>query len=142
MVWREPGSGDNGLNLFMRIGGAPADRNLIGFYVDGGAAYKGLFAGRSNDVAGVAVGYANVSGEARGFDSDVNAFNGTDGPLRDSETVVELTYDARICGWWRIQPDVQFVFSPGGNAADPNDPTGQGAIPDAAVLGVRTAISF
>ena len=142
MVWREPGSDSAGLNLFTRIGGAPADRNLISFYVDGGAAYKGLIAGRGDDVTAVAVAYAKLSGEARGFDSDVNAFNGTTGPLRDSETVVELTYDARICGWWRIQPDVQFVFNPGGNVADPNDPTGQSAIPDATVLGVRTAISF
>lgn len=142
MVWREPGSDNDRLNLFMRIGGTPADRNLVNFYVDGGAAYKGLIAGRSDDVAGVAVGYANLSGEASGFDSDVNAFNGTNGPLRDSETVVELTYDARICGWWRVQPDVQFIFNPGGNVADPNDPTGQSAIPDATVLGVRTAISF
>ena len=60
--------------------------------------------------------------------------------MRDSESVLELSYIAQVTGWWTVQPDVQFIFQPGGNVPDPNDPTKP--VPDAVVLGVRTAISF
>jgi porin len=140
MVWREPGSEDHGVTLFMRIGGAPADRNLIDFYVDGGAAYKGLVPGRDDDLLGIGFGYARISGDAAGFDSDTLAVSGSSGPVRDSESVLELSYIAQVTGWWTVQPDVQFIFQPGGNVPDPNDPTKP--VPDAMALGVRTAISF
>ena len=41
MLYRVPGTDDQGLLAFFRIGGSPSDRNLISFYFDGGVVYKG-----------------------------------------------------------------------------------------------------
>jgi porin len=141
MVWREEGAHAEGLNLFLRIGGAPSDRNLIGFNADGGAAYTGLIPGREADVLGLAVGYARIGDSAREFDRDAQVFSGINGPVRDHEAVIELTYVAEIMPGWTIQPDMQYVFNPGGNVAHPGDPSGQSAVDDALVLGVRTTLS-
>jgi porin len=141
MVWREQGTEAEGLNLFLRVGGAPFDRNLIGFYADGGAAYRGLIPGRGTDVLGLAVGYAEIGDSAREFDRDTRAFSGIKGPVRGHEVAIELTYVAEIMPGWTIQPDLQYVFNPGGNVPDPSDPSGQRAIRDSLVLGVRTTVS-
>ena len=50
--------------------GAPGDRNLVDFYVDGGLAYTGPF-GRKDDKVGIAVGYTRIGIAARGLDADV-----------------------------------------------------------------------
>jgi porin len=42
---------------------------------------------------------------------------------------------------WTIQPDFQYIFHPGRHIANPFDPTGA-AIPNAAVVGVRTTINY
>ena len=36
LLWRREGSSDSGLGAFFRVGGNPADRNLIEFHIDGG----------------------------------------------------------------------------------------------------------
>lgn len=142
MVWRKPGATDQGLGLFGRIAGDPSEGNQIKFYADGGVNYKGLLAGREDDVFGIAVAYAKVSNEVRGFDGDTNRFADTDRPVRDFETALEITYKAQIAPWWTVQPDVQFIFHPGANIARPNDPNGTQAMPNAIVLGVRSAVTF
>lgn len=81
MVWRAGQSDDPSVNLFMRIGGAPANRNLIEFYVDGGAAIKGAIPGRGGDTLGLAVGYAKISDDAGALDRDAQAFSGLSGPV-------------------------------------------------------------
>lgn len=142
MVWRAGQSDDPSVTLFMRIGGAPANRNLIEFYVDGGAAIKGAIPGRGGDTLGLAVGYAKISDDAGALDRDARVFSGLSGPVRDSETILELTYLAAIAPWWTVQPDVQFFFHPGGHIANPDDPSGQSAIPDALAIGLRTTLKF
>jgi len=142
MVYRESGSKDRGLSLSLRLGAAPSDRNPVDLYLEASAAYKGPFAGRDGDIAGVAVGYAHISGDLQGLDRDARAFSGVSTPVHDHETVVELTYIAEIAPWWRVQPDVQLLFHPGGNVAHPGDLTGIATVPDAVVAGVRTRIAF
>ena len=61
-------------------------------------------------------------------------------PVRSAETVLELSYQAQLAPWLAVQPDFQYVFRPGGGIADPNQPTRR--LGDAAILGVRTAITF
>jgi porin len=61
--------------------------------------------------------------------------------LRNFELVIELTYQAQIVAGWTIQPDFQYIFRSGGGVIDPLNPF-VGRIPDAAVLVLRTAISF
>ncbi len=142
MAWREAGSDDQGLNLFLRAGGTPADRNLIDFYVDGGAGYKGLFAGRDDDVLGLAVAYAGISGDASSLDEDARRFNAIASPVRDFEAVLELTYIAQLKPYWTLQPDLQYVIHPGGNVANPKDASGTREIEDAFVIGLRTTLKF
>jgi len=142
MVWREPGTPDGGLGVFLRISGSPADRSILSFYFDAGATYKGPFAGRENDVLGLAFGYAKISSALSGLDGDFARISGTPSPIRDFESVLELTYRAQMTPWLALQPDFQYIFRPSGVAANPADPTGTHPIPDAAVLGIRSTIAF
>ena len=124
---------------FARAMGAPGDRNLVDLYLDGGLIYKGPF-GRADDQVGLAVAYARIGGAARGFDADVARFSGASYPIRSAETVLEVTYRLQLAPWWQLQPDFQYVFSPGGGLPTPNAPVRR--LGDAAVLGLRTAITF
>lgn len=140
MIYRVPGTKDQGLGLFGRIMVAPSDRNEISFYFNAGATYKGLVTGRPDDTAGIGVIYARIGNAARNLDEDTVAFSGAARPIRDAETVFEVTYQAQITPWWALQPDFQYVFSPGGGIPDPSERSKR--IGDAAVLGLRTTITF
>jgi porin len=128
-----------GAAMFARAMGAPGDRNLVNFYADAGLAYKGPF-GRADDEAGIAFGYARISDTARGLDSDIARFTGQFQPIRSGEAVLELTYRVQLTGWWQLQPDFHYIFNPGGGVANPNTPGRR--IGDAAVLGLRSAVTF
>src|SRR5262249_9347410 len=88
MLYRVPGSEDQGLSAFVRAGGVPNDRNLINFYADGGFIYKGLLTRRPNDKIGVAAAYARVGDNARGLDSDIGLFGNFFYPVRSGETMI------------------------------------------------------
>jgi porin len=76
------------------------------------------------------------------LDRDQVLFTGIERPIRDYESVLEITYEARIAPWWLLQPDLQLVFHPGGyTQAPPPAPVGQ-PIPNALVIGLRSAINF
>ena len=140
-IWRVPGSKERELNAFVRFGANPDDRNLIGWYVDAGLAFKGPFAGRAEDTIGVAFGFARIGDGARGLDRDTARFTATDTPTRDYEAVFEITYQAQITPWWTIQPDLQFILHPGGTVVNPRSPSGS-ISRDAIVLGLRTVLKF
>jgi len=142
MLWRRPDTATQGLAAFLRVGGAPADRNLISLEVDAGVTYKGLFPGRELDVLGVAASYALIGSPSRRLDRDTVLFTGVNRPVRDYEAVLELTYQLRISPWWVLQPDLQLVFHPGGHSADPIPAPAARPIPNALVLGLRSAITF
>jgi len=127
------------LSVFVRAGIAPADRNLVDLYADGGLICKGPF-GRADDQTGIAVGYARISSAAAGFDADVVRLTGQFHPIRSGEAVLELTYRFQLTGWWQLQPDFQYIFNPAGGIANPNAPARRDG--DAAILGLRTAITF
>ncbi len=124
---------------FARAMGAPGDRNLIDFYLDGGLVYKGPFS-RADDQVGLAVGYARIGGAARASDADVGRFTGQFHPVRSGEVVLELTYRAQLTGWLQLQPDFQYIVNPGGGIANPNFPTRR--VGDAAIVGLRATTSF
>jgi porin len=46
------------------------------------------------------------------------------------------------CRPFFVQPDLQFIFHPGANIANPRNPGSGSAIPNALVLGLRTALQF
>ena len=137
MVWR---ADKTSLNLFLRGGFAPSDRNLISFYADGGFGIKGPFAGRADDVLTFGVAYAKISKDAAALDQDTLALNGPPYPIRDEEVVFEASYQAQIAPWWTVQPDLQYIVHPGGNVPDPNNPNM--TVGNAFVAGVRSTIKF
>jgi porin len=61
-------------------------------------------------------------------------------PIQSSETYIEATYQWQLRPWLQIQPDLQYVFNPGGGVANPNQPNAR--VGDEFVLGVRTNILF
>jgi porin len=63
-------------------------------------------------------------------------------PIRDNETIIELTYQAQVTPWLIVQPDLQYVVHPGGNIPNPNVSGDNTPIKDALVMGLRTAIKF
>ena len=140
-LWRVPGSSERGLNGFVRFSLNPSNRNLVSWYVDTGLVLTGPFAARPADSLGIAFGFARISSAARDFDRDAIALAAATDPVRDYEAVLELTYKAQITPWWTVQPDLQYVFHPGGKTTNPLDPDGS-RIGNALVLGVRTSIAF
>jgi porin len=141
MLWRRPDTATQGLAAFLRVGYAPADRNLFSLEVDAGFTFKGAFPSRELDVLGVGTSYGRI-GYARRLDRDQILFTGIEHPARDYEAVLEITYEARIAPWWLLQPDLQLVFHPGGHTAPPGSSPGAGPIPNALVLGLRSGITF
>ena len=142
LLWQPPDAPTQGLSGFMRLGGVPGDRNLISLEVDAGLTYKGLLPDRELDLTGIAASYGRIGSAARGLAGDTTLFTGVAQPVRDYETVLEVTYLAQIAPWWVLQPDLQLILHPGGHAVAPlPGPMGQ-PIPNALVLGIRSTITF
>jgi len=138
MLYRVPGTDDQGLSGFLRMGAVPNDRNLINFYADGGLVYKGLVPRRPDDKIGIAGAYARVGDNARGLDADTAMFGNFFFPVRSGEAMVEMIYQAQIAPWWMLQPEVQYIVRPGGGVLNPDG----GLRPNAWVLAIRSALSF
>ncbi len=115
------------ISLFVRTGGAPSNTNFVDWYAEGGFNFAGFIPGRTNDIAGLAVARSHVS---RDF-SDSQLAQGATEPFT-AETIIEATYKVQMAPWWTIQPDLQYIFTPGGETG----------VHDAAVLGVRTTVAF
>ena len=123
-LWRKPGSKDQGLSGFLRIGGTPEDRNAVPFYFDTGFNYKGPLPGRDKDIAGLGLSYTNLSGNV--LDAEGNP------PITHHETILEATYKIQVRDWLTVQPDFQYIFNPGGTQNAPN----------AVVAGLRCVVNF
>ena len=140
LVFREAGTKDQGAGVFLRLMGAPGDRNLVNFYVDAGVTYKGLIPGRNSDTVGLGFALARISDTAAKLDSDTARFTGGAYPVRRHESVLEVTYQAQVAPWWQVQPTAQYVFNLNGGVPNPQQPAKR--MPDAAVLGLRTTVTF
>jgi porin len=140
MVWRPAEDSPRSINIFARLMGAPGDRNLINFSVNGGITLKAPFEGREDDTVGIGFGIARISNSARAFDKDVAFFSGVPLPVRSTETFIELTYQINVAPWWQVQPDFQYVFNPSGGIANPTDPTKR--VGNEAIFGLRNTITF
>lgn len=145
MLMAKPDTDDQGVSGFLRMAGAPDDRNLVSFYFDTGLTYKGPFEGRDSDIAGIAVSFAKVGDAAIDQDKDYNRANPrATRPVRDYEAAIELTYQYAAAPWWIIQPDIQYIIHPAGCGASPtaDSSVSTSAMKDAFVLGARTTIKF
>lgn len=116
-LWMEKGKDDpakQGVMGFFRLAGAPPDRNLAQFGVDGGVVFKGLIPTRNWDTLGIAASYLEISDDISRAVRDVNKGFGTKFRQPDYEGVVEISYKAQLTAWWTVQPSVQWVLHPGG----------------------------
>ena len=114
-----PKGGDthSGISVYTRASLSPSDRNLISAYIDGGIVFGGMIPGRPDDRFGAGFVYAQFSDSVRAFDRDTVLFTGVAGPIRDYETNLELTYVAQIIPGWTVQPNLQFIWHPNGDAS-------------------------
>jgi porin len=139
MVWKKPGSKDEGIGLFLQVMGAPDAFNVSNLFVEAGANWKGPFARRENDIAGLAVSYLGIGSALRRFSRDVRFYTGT-GPLYSgNETVIEATYLCQVAPWLTLQPDLQVVINSGANI-----PSALSSKPlkDAVITGLRATVTF
>ena len=139
MLWRVPGTKDQGLSAFVLVIAGPDERNRENVYLEGGISGKGLIAGRRNDMFGLAIAHARTSNALRRLGAETATITGTPNNVRHHETVVEVTYLYQIAPWWSVQPDLQGVFNPG--AALPSSlhiPPRKNSL----AVGARTKIDF
>ncbi|MCW6510825.1 carbohydrate porin [Lichenifustis flavocetrariae] len=139
LIYRAEPDSSGGLAITARAMGAPADRNLVDLFLEGGVSYKGPF-GRDNDTVGLALEWARVGARARAGDRAAASAMPGDPTVRSGETVLEATYQAQIQPRWQIQPDLQFIINPGGGVADPDHAGHQ--IGNATVMGIRSVVVF
>ncbi len=139
-VWQPDPQAPQAVGVFARVMGAPGDRNLISFSANAGVTLKAPLPTRDNDTAGVGFGFAKVSSGAIALDQAMNYFGGGYGPVRSSETFIEVTYQVQATPWWTLQPDFQYFFTPGGGIVNPNNPAK--SVGNAAVLGLRSVVTF
>ena len=140
LVYREPGTVDQGLGAFARISGSPASDSLVSFYADGGLTYKGLIPGRVNDTAGISAAYVQVSPAARNLDRDQGRFGEAGFPVRSTEVLIAASYQAEVITGFTLQPEVQYVIRPGANAQNPRDLSK--TIGNATIVGLRATIRY
>ncbi|MGI4977944.1 MAG: carbohydrate porin [Janthinobacterium lividum] len=139
MVWRPDPASPRSAGVFARIMGAPGDRNVANFSLAAGVTLKAPLPGRDNDTVGLGYGLARISASASGYDADNAALNGAV-PVRSSESFLELTYQYQAAPWLLLQPDLQYVYTPGGGIANPLAPGRR--VGNEAVFGIRTNITF
>lgn len=121
-----------GLAGFFRLTGAPKDRNLTQFGLDGGLVYRGLIPGRDWDSIGIAASYLELSDDIADAQRTANTFVPGLFEVVDYEGVIELTYKAQLTAWWAMHASVQRVIHPGGKSL--------GDIPDAWAMVLMTTL--
>ncbi len=140
MEWQDPQEADRTLNVFLRAMGTPqTDRNLVDFSLNAGLNFHEPFLHRDDDTFGIGMGYAQLSSGVQALDRETAFYTGAFTPVRGGETFVEVTYQYQAAPWWQLQPDVQYVFNPGGGIVNPG---GTGTVKNELVLGLRTNILF
>lgn len=131
-IWRpEGGPASRGVFMYSRMALSPSDRSFIDRYIDGGVVVAGMVPRRPDDKFGASVIYARFSNSLTAFDWDTFWFGGAPVVIRDSETNLELTYLAQIVPGWTLQPTLQFIWHPAGDATR-----------NAIVVGMRSLIRF
>ena len=146
MVWRDVRNPNRSVSVFGRVMGTPqGDRNLVDFSANAGVVLHNPVTNRADDTLALGMGYAHVSSSAAAYDRAVGVYNRAADPydafpVRSTETYVEATYQYQVHPWWQVQPDLQYVFNPGGGIANPSAP-GQ-RVGNEFIMGVRTNVLF
>jgi porin len=94
---------DQGLGLFAQYAWASEDRSDVPNYVGAGLVYKGLVPNRDDDVTGIGMASAIFSP----YLAD-----------RTPETAIELFHKVQWSKFIVVEPDLQYIVSPGGTERD------------------------
>ncbi len=116
-ITSEAGASDQGLSGWLRAGVANGDVLRFSAYAGGGLVYTGLFPGHDEDQAGLAISHVTFS----------KAYRAANPGRLPAETDIELTYQLDLTPGLKLQPDIQYIRHPGGDAA----------VKDALVIGLR-----
>lgn len=116
------------IDLHVRAGVAPEDRNALGWAVDAAVSWLGPIPGRPQDRLTFGFAHAHHSDEFRraALDADPAA------PSPDFEQILELAYCVQLHERFSVQPDFQLVRHPGGSPV----------LDDAIVFLVRARLTF
>jgi porin len=139
-IWHPNPKDARALGVFLRLMGAPGDRNLISFAANGGFTLKAPLPERDGDTLGLDFGLAHISASVAQLDQQETYYTGAFVPIRTKETYVELTHQAQVTGWWVLQPDLQYVINPGGGLPNPLKPGKP--IGNELVVGIRSVVTF
>lgn len=138
-IWQSPAG--SALDFFTRAMGTPqGNRNPIIFSLNAGLTLHGPLPGRTDDTAGLGMGYGRVSGYTAMLDQQTAFFTSSFVPTQTGETFIELTYQYQLTPAVQLQPDFQYVFNPGAGIANPSNPSQ--TIKNEAVLGLRVNLTF
>jgi len=124
LLYKLEGS-DAGLSGWLRLGLAQGAVNPVTFSLGGGLVLTAPF-GREADQVGIAVTHVGFGAPAR------RAALAADTDLKAGETTFETTYAFSLDSHLTLQPDLQFVLSPGGDAG----------LGDAIVVGSRVIATW
>jgi porin len=126
MIYREAGTKDQGLTPLAVATIGPDNMNKFPFFIMGGLVYKGLVPKRDDDVTGFEIVYAKYSDKIKESQQSVGS------SPQKYEMMFEFTHKIMITKWMYMQPDLQYIISPGGT----------GNIDDALVLGFQFGLTF
>lgn len=126
-------SSQRGIGVFGSLLVSPNQSiSTMPWFFTAGVAARGLFEARPEDVAGFGVVFGSFSNDLQAAQRQAQLLNPSVG-VQTNETVLELTYRINLDhASVFIQPDIQYIFRPGG--------TGQ--IDNALVLGAQIGINF
>ncbi len=99
---------DAGRNLqgFFRLGTASGRFNEVQHFASAGLNWRGPFAARKSDLAGIAFAWGGSSPRAR----QLEGLQGRQ--LSKNEWSFETTYAFRLRPWLTLQPDLQYIVNP------------------------------
>lgn len=125
-LYRSDAGSNRGLDATIGFDWSSGDVNRQNSQITVGARYNGPLPNRPKD--GVAFGfvYTHIGDPFRSVGIPVGP------PLLGSEKAVELNYSAQLTPYFQVQPVFQYYVDVGGNSH----------IPNAAVFGFRTKITF
>jgi porin len=138
-LWHKPNTQAQGIGYFLQVVYLPDDRNLSDWFIMGGLNWKGPLPDRSHDEAGIAVTYVGIGADARHYSQDLVFYSGLGTPYAQGEPIIEATYRARLTPWFKLQPDLQYVFGPGAGIPTPGHTM---PLKNALVVGLRMTVNF